>query len=128
MAEGKGDVRRIGGGRLGVVLVALHPLIQETRAPLPAPLVSDIRIKADRADVFVELVTTGRNAIGVGEITVVAVKHLRAPGETLELIVLERDVTQLHVKTRELAFFFSQRADAVGLHKNTAQVSSGIGI
>jgi len=58
----------------------------------------------------------------IDEKTVVAVEHLRAPSETLELIILKRDVTQLHIKSCQLASLFGQGAGAVGLHQRAAAV------
>ena len=100
MAPRKGEVRRVGEYLIVVILRALHPVKQESAAPLPAPFVSHIRVKSERADVPVMLVTsqhrptghTGRiigiqTAIRVLQITAVAVKHFCAPIESLELVV-----------------------------------------
>ena len=47
VAQGKRDEWRIGGGFVAVILCALQPVEQETRAPLPAPFVVHIRIQTE---------------------------------------------------------------------------------
>ena len=127
MAQRERDERRIISRHVAVILRALHIVEQKSSAPLPAPFVVHVGIQTERSDVFGEFVATGRGAVGIGEIAIVAVERLRAPGETLELIIPERDVTQFEVHARESALFFGQCADAVGLQQRAAAVF-GFGI
>ena len=76
---------------------------------------SGATLQTDRADGAVEFISGKRRgsghetAVRVNEITVVAVKQFRSPGETTELVVLQRHVAQLEVQAHEAAFALGDR-------------------
>ena len=111
-----GDIGRISEGLVTVVQGALHPIEEEAGAPLPVPLVGDVRIHAERADVASELISAGswrgqgriKAAIGIIEITATAVEYLSTPIQPLELIIPKRNVAHFEVEARDAAFVFGE--------------------
>src|ERR1043166_5484440 len=115
VAERPSDVGRISVRFEAVIGWTLGVIEEKTSAPLPMPFVGDIGIEADRSDIPFEFIEGDRGtcsrqaAIRVEEVATVAVEDFGAPIQSFELVVLQGNITEAQIKSRDTAGLLGER-------------------